>query len=154
MVVHLVAGHQVAADERGHLVGCGLPVAAGGAQEDDPFRRHPEPCQLVEERGQHGAVRHRASEVGEDDGDPAGRVDELRERRARVRGPERPGDRVAFVLEPGEIGGQDHVRVVGNRCHQAAGPVREGHVHPVLHSLRSSPSTPSATRSTSGRRSR
>ena len=60
VVVDPVAGHDVGPDQRRHLLGRGLPVGAGGAQQLHPVGTGPGPLQLGQQRRQDGGVGHRA----------------------------------------------------------------------------------------------
>ncbi len=70
VVVDGVAGDDVVTDEFGHLLGRGLAVGTGGAEQLHAVGTGAESLELGQQRRQNGPVRHGTGQVGEDDGHP------------------------------------------------------------------------------------
>ena len=107
-----VAPDDLGPDELLHLGWRGLAVGPGGAQQRDALVGHPAASQLGQQRRQHGAVRHRARQVGEDDGDAR------RARRQLLQWPPGPrpsqcrGDRRCLVRQTGLVHRDDDLGAV------------------------------------------
>ena len=153
VVVHAVAGEDGGADESRHLGRGGPSVRPGGAEQLDSLRSGTEALELREQWREHGAIGHRARDVGEDDDDLPRSFHQSFEWRSAGGRAQRSRDGALLVHQGGRVVGLDHGRRVRDLDVQpgdAIGKVDGSHPgSPFAPSA--SPRMASATRSAVGR---
>ena len=118
MVDDGVARHDLGPDQFLHFRRGRLPVRAGGTEQRDVVVGHPGARELSQQWRQHGAVRHRARQVREDDGHPLRAVGQFLERSPEQRAAESSHNRGRLVVEARLLHRRNDLGVVGDidRC--------------------------------------